>query len=162
MRVQGNEEQVRALDLLKPSGRVAGARHDVAERRAHALQNRRLQEEAAQGRGLIVQHLVQVIADLAVVSRELLDECASVLLRLHGESCQAETRGPALGARQQELHLATVEVEPERIVEERLSLGVTEAELGCPHLGDPAGRPEARQRQRRIGAARDRQMHVLR
>src|SRR6266700_7238320 len=57
-RVQGNEEQVRALDRLQLLDRVSGPSNRITERRAQPLQDRRPEQKVAQRRGLIGEHLV--------------------------------------------------------------------------------------------------------
>ena len=65
---------------------------------------------------------------------------------------------PALGALLQQLDVAGLEAERERAVEQRVGLGAVELQLVGAHLDQLAGGAQAGERQRRVGARREREL----
>ena len=154
--VERDDEQVRPERLGEQRGAVGPAGDRGAQRRAHALEDRRAQQELPQRPRRVLDHLVQVVADLAVVAGQRADERGAVAAAPEGERGELEPGRPALRPLLQPVHVGRFEAELERAVEQLVGLGVGELQLLRPDLHELAGRPEARERQRRVGAAGDR------
>ena len=99
---------------------------------------------------------MQVVADLAVVAGQRADERGAVAAAPEGERGELEPGGPALRPLLQPVHVGRFEAELERAVEQLVGLGVGELQLLHADLHELAGRPETCERQRRVGAAGDR------
>ena len=154
--VERDDEQVRPERLGEQGGAVRPAGDRGAQRRAHALEDRRAQQELPQRAGRVLDHLVQVVADLAVVAGQRADERGAVAAAAEGERGELEPGGPALRPLLQPVHVGRFEAELERAVEQLVGLGVGELQLLHADLHELAGRPQTCERQRRVGAAGDR------
>ena len=109
MVVELDEEQVRPLELLEVSGRPFAAQHRVTERRAHALEHRRLPQEAQDLRVEPRQVLgAQVVGDIPVVSGR---PARMLSIPEARQRRQPQRRGPALGALEQGGDLVLVELD---------------------------------------------------
>ena len=160
MVVEGDQRQVRVLEPLEAGRAVLAAGHDVAQRRRQALEDRGLEQEVAGVGRLAVEHLGrQVVDELAVVACERGDERVGLGAAAQREPGELQPRRPALGAVLQLRDLPRREVQPERAVEQRGRLGVAEAQLSHADLDELPARAQAPERQRRIGARGDRQVH---
>ena len=71
---------------------------------------------------------------------------------------QLQPGDPALGAAIQEGHIRVGEVKAHGLAQEPGGLAAGEAQIACTDLVDVAARTHARQRQRRVGPARDNQV----
>jgi hypothetical protein len=82
--IQRDDEQVRSLERLQRLLRGVLARDSVTQRSAETLQNRRLEEKAANGFGLALQNLFdQLVHDEAVVPPKAGDESGDIVSPLH-------------------------------------------------------------------------------
>src|SRR5215469_12852724 len=98
-RVQGDDEQVGAFELLKDALRPARTGDGVTEPGAHPVKDRGPGQERADVRRLRLKDLGdQIVGYLAVVTRERLDLPVKVLVTAQGQSGEVQTRGPSLGA----------------------------------------------------------------
>ena len=110
--------------------------------------------------GLTVQDLVdQVVDDVPVVPGEAGDEAGDVVAALDRERGQLEGGDPAFGARLQRGDIPRRQVQAHHLVEVRGGLVRREAQIGGADLDELATPPQASQRQRRVGAGRDHQVH---
>ena len=152
--VERDEEQVGAVRLSEQRGTVAGARERVAQRRAHTLEDRRAHEELAHRPRGILDHLVQVVADLAVVPRERADERSPVLAPAQRQRGELQPGRPALGPLPQQPDVRGGKLERQRSVQQRSRRDVVEAQFLRAHLDALVGG----ERQRRIGTTREHQL----
>src|SRR5262249_15136424 len=136
--VELDEEEVRPLDLLERSRRTPAAQHPVAERRAHALEDRGAPEEAQDAR-LEPRQVFgpQVVRDVRVVARH--PARRDVLER--GERGQPQPRGPALAALQEPEDLVLVQLDA-RSAKQELRLPAAERQLVRADLEQRACDPE--------------------
>ena len=107
------------------------------------------QQELAQPRRLLGEHLVEVVADQPVAAGEVPAKACRSSRRARRERGQLQSGRPPLGSRSQELDVGRLEAEAERAVEQLLGLRLAEAKVGRPDLGHLAGRAQTR----RAGAA---------
>ena len=111
--------------------------------------------------GLPMQDLFdQVVDDVAVVPREARDEAGDIVAPLHRERRQLESGDPAFGAPLQRGDVPRSEIQPHHLVEVGGGLVRREAQIGGADLDELAPRPQAGQRQRRIGAGGDHQVDL--
>ena len=111
--------------------------------------------------GLTLQDLLdQVVDDVAVVPGEAGDEAGDVVAPLHRERRQLERGDPAFGAPLQRGDVLRRQLQPHHLVEVRGGLVGREAQVGRADLDELAARAQAGQRQRRVGAAGDHQVHA--
>src|SRR5918999_2811935 len=81
--VESDDEQVPSLEVLQQRLRSRLTHDRVAQRAAHAIENRGSQQEAPDVWRLGLQHLFdQVIGDVAVVAGEAIDESTNVVAPL--------------------------------------------------------------------------------
>ena len=112
VRVDAQHEPVGALERGERIRPVTVSGHGVGEASAHALDERRAQQEPAQPRGLAVEHLrEQVVPDHPVVAGELRDERLGIVVALQAQGSEPQSRAPALGACVQRAHQVLGEVE---------------------------------------------------
>ena len=159
--VERDEEQVPAIQRLQHGLAPVLAGDRVAQRAGQAGEDRRLQQEAPDLLGLTVQDLLdQVVDDVAVVPREARDEAGDIVAPLHRQRRQLEGGDPAFGAPLQRGDVPRGEIQPHHLVEVRGGLVRREAQIGGADLDELAPRPQAGQRQRRIGAGGDHQVDL--
>ena len=154
--VERDDEQVRALELLQSRLAVRAAGDRIAERSAHAVEERGPQEEVlGLGRQAAEDLLDDVVEDETVAGAEPPHLPGLVGPAAQGDRGQAQHRSPALGARDERGDGRGVELHRHRS-EHLAGLGLSEAEVPCPHFQQLAPRTESGQRQRRVGARCDR------
>ena len=159
--VERDEEQVPAIERLERGLAPVLAGDGVAQRAGQRVEDRRLQQEAPDLFGLAVQDLLdQVVDDVAVVPGEARDEAGDVVSPLHRERRQLERGDPALGAPLQRGDVPRGEIQPHHLVEVGGGLVGREAQVGGADLDELAPRPQAGQRQRRVGAGGDHQVDL--
>ena len=130
--------------------------HGIAERACQPVQDRGVQQEAPDLLGLTLQDLLdEVVDDVAVVPSESCDEAGDVVAPLHRQGRQLERGDPALGPRLQRVDISCGQIQPHRLVEVRGGLVRREAQVGRTDLHELATRPQAGERQRRVGAGSD-------
>ena len=133
------------------------------KRAAQPIQDRGLQQEVPDVVGLTLQDLLdQVVDDVPVVAGEARDEAGDVVAALHRERRQLERRDPPLGAPLQGGDVLRRQVQAHHVVEVGRGLVGREAQIGGADLDEFAATPQASQRQRRVGAAGDHQVHLRR
>ena len=159
--VERDEEQVRPIERLQHGLAAVLAGDGIAQRAAQPVQDRGLQQEAPDVLGLALQDLLdQVVDDVAVVPGEAGDEAGDVVAPLHRERRQLECGDPAFGARLQRGDVPRRQGQPHHLVEVGGGLVRREAQVGGADLDELAARPQAGQRQRRVGAGGDHQVHL--
>ena len=96
--VQRDDEQVGALQGRDHLAAVVAAGDGVTQRSGEPVENRRLQQEAANRIRLMRQHLLdQIVDEVPVVAGEPGDEAARVLAALQGERGELQRGDPPLG-----------------------------------------------------------------
>ena len=152
--VEGDEEQVRAVELLQRRSPVGAQGDGVAQPAGEAVEHRGLQEERSDRFGLAVEHLLdEVVDDEAVVAGEVLDEPVDVVAALQRQRRELERSDPALGSGTERVDVTGGEVQTHRVVEVRRCLVVRESQVRGANLRQlPAG-PETPQWERRVGSA---------
>ena len=164
--VQRDQEQVGAVDLADQPGAVGPSGERVAQRRAHAVEDRGRQQEVADLGGLSGQHLLaEVVDDVPACASEPLDEIRTVRPVTQPQSGQLQSGGPALGPRQQPEHVVLGQrranpVEP--AAEELDRLGDAEPQVFGPQLGQVPAYSQAAQWQRRVGPGDEHQVQLRR
>ena len=157
--VERDEEQVPSIEGLEHGLAVVLAGDGIAQRAGHAGQDRGLQQEAPDTLGLTLQDLLdQVVDDVAVVPGEARDEAGDVVSTLHRERRELERGDPAFGAPLERRDIPRGQVQVHHLVEVCGGLVRREAQIGRADLDQFAARPQASQRQRRIGAGGDHQV----
>ena len=108
--VHAEDEPVGALERGERVRAVAFAGERVGEAAAHAVDERRAQQERAQPRRLAIEHLGdEVVGDHAIVAGELGHEAVGVLAALQAQRREPQAGAPALRARVQRLDQLVVE-----------------------------------------------------
>src|SRR5205085_12309512 len=93
---------------------------------------------------------------------EALDKVRDVVASLHGQRRELERGDPAFSAILQRGQLIRAEIQAHELVEVRRGFLRRETEKSHTDLNELAARAKASQRQRRIGAAGNHQVHVRR
>ena len=151
-RVHAQHKPVGALQLREDVTARTLSGQRVGQVAADAVDDRGAQEEAAQPRRLAIEHLgQQVVADDAVVARELLDEALGVVAALQAVRGQPQPGAPALGAGAQRRDQLGREVDAVG-GEQRRGLGLGEGEVGGADLDEAPADAQDVQRDRRVGA----------
>ena len=142
--VEGDDEQVLALQLLEHLRRVIALEHRVAERGAHGLEDGGPEQEL-ELRRLHAAELLgpQIVRDEAVVAAERPHRRAAAVQR---ESREIQTGGPALRTLVQRFGLGLGHVGSGR-GEERVRFGVAQGKRGGPQLEQLAVGSELREAQ---------------
>ena len=99
--VERNDEQVRALEMLQRllarRGGVQG--HGIAQGSAQPIEDRRAEQELADGRRLTPKDLLdEIVEHEAVAPRERPDECGGILVSPQGDGRELKAGDPALRA----------------------------------------------------------------
>ena len=95
--VQGDDEEVGALQCREHAAPVVAAGDGVTQRPGEPVENRRVQQEAANRIGLVLQHLLdQVVDDVPVVPGEPGDEAGDVVAALERERSELKRGNPPL------------------------------------------------------------------
>src|SRR5918996_1548156 len=153
-RVERDEEEVRALDVLEDRCRALAVDDRVAKRTAEALEDRRAQEEVPDLLGLAVEHLrAEVVDDVTLVARKRLDEGPRVGSPAQRESSEIQACGPTLRPLVQPRHVFWIEAQLEHTVQEHGGLLVGEAQLLRSDLVQLTAGAQPRKRQWRIAAS---------
>ena len=117
----------------------------------------------ADGLGLADEHLLdEVVDDVPIVAREAGDEPGGVLASLQREGRELQGGDPALGASLESGDVRGREIQPDDVVQVRRHLVEGEPEVGRAYLDQLAARPQSGQRQGRVGAGADHQVHLRR
>ena len=164
-RIQGNEEEVGALEMLE--GFLARSRgnggNGVAERAAEPVQDGRAEQEPHQVFGLTAKDLLhEEVRHERVAPGEGLDELAGLLPSPEGDRGKLQARGPALCAGFQRGHVVRWKVQTHGLVEELGRLGSREAKIRGAQLGQLAPDAQPGEGQIRILARDDGHVHLRR
>src|SRR5262249_3178953 len=158
--VEGDDEQVLALEDLEPLAAVVAAGERVAQRTSQLREHGGVEEEPANVLGLAAEPLLdQGVQDEAVAAGERVDEAgharsvpgAGVAAGRQGG--QLQPGGPSLGAVLERGDVRRIEVEAHDVVEERVRLAGGEAQVRGAQLEELAAAAQPGQGQRR-GRAR--------
>ena len=160
--VEGDDEQVPALEDLQRLAAVVAAGERVAQRAGHLLEHRGVEEEPANVAGLAVEHLLdQVVQDEAVAAGERVDKAGhptgvpGVSAAAGRESGQLQPGGPSLGAVLEGGDVRRIEVEAHDVIEECVRLLGGEAQVRGAQLKELAAAAQPGQGQRRVRARGD-------
>ena len=161
--VERNEEEVRALELRQARRRATPPGHRVAERSRERVEDRGLEQEVPLARVQRAENdLGQVVDDVAVRAVEGGYEPVRIGALTQGERREVDPGGPALGAPVQDLEALGAEPECQLLVQEDRLLVLRETEVERAQLEQARVGAELRDRDRRIGAARDDELDVPR
>ena len=162
MTVHTEDEPIGALQGGERVRAVAVAGQRVGEAAAHAVDQRRAQEERAQPWRLAIEHLGdEVVGDHAIVAGELGHELVRVLAALETQRREPQAGAPTLRPRVERLDQLLVEGQAVRL-EQLMRLALREREVGRADLGEPAAHPQHVQRQRRVAAGGEHQSQRVR
>jgi hypothetical protein len=163
LRVERDQKQVRALELLEDLCGAGAVRDGVAERPAQPSEDRRVEEERAELRGLTGEQLPrQVVDQISVVAGKCVDHAARVGFAAKRQRGQVERGRPSLRPRLQPLDVRPGQIELEHAVEKRRRILVAEAKLTGTQLGELAAGAQSTERQRWILTARNDDVKRLR
>ena len=113
--------------------------------------------------GLTLQDLFdQVVDDVAIVPGKAGDEAGDVVASLDRERRQLQGSDPALGPTLQRRDIPRRQVQIHHLVQVRGGLVGREAQIGRADLDELATPAQATQRQCRVGAGGDHQVHLWR
>ena len=161
--VERNQEEVRALELRQARRRAPPPGHRVAERSRERVEDRGLEQEVPLARVQRAENdLGQVVDDVAVRAVEGGYEPVRIGALTQGERREVDPGGPALGAPVQDLEALGAETEGQLLVQEDRLLVLRETEVERAQLEQARVGAELRDRDRRIGAARDDELDVPR
>src|SRR5215213_3786269 len=161
--VESDDEEVLPLQSLQHFVSVVAPGEGIAERACEAIQDRGLWQECPHVIGLAFEHLLgQKVQHISVAAGERFDEAGDVFAVAHRESRKLQTGDPTLRGLLQRRDFFGGEVKVHYASQERHRLLLGEGQLGSPDLGylSPGAKP--RERQRRIDAARNDEVGVLR
>ena len=117
--VQGDEEQIGALEAAPGSPGRSRGRRTASQRAAQAVENGCVEQERLHALGLPVQDFFdEIVQDEAVAAGERLDEAGEILLPLHGERGQLQAGDPAFGAALEGGDVLHRELQAHHLVEE--------------------------------------------
>ncbi|MEZ5298441.1 MAG: hypothetical protein R2697_19860 [Ilumatobacteraceae bacterium] len=143
--VEGDDEQVRTVELFEHPLAVAVAGEFVAQRSAQPIEHRCRQQEAPHRGRLVIEHLVdEVVEDEPIVAGETAHERGGVVTIAERERRELQGGDPSLGTFAQDGGVGGGERPVEGTVEICGDLVVPEPEVGRPHLeqitaGSPPG-----------------------
>ncbi len=161
--VERHQEQVGALQGHKRGPTPVPAGDGVAQRSGEPLQDRRLEQEAADVVGLASQNLLgEIVDDVAVVAGETRDERARIVAPLYGQGRQLQGGDPTLGAPVERRDVALGQRQPHRAVEVGRGLLGGEAQVGGPYLQQVTACAHPRQGERRVDAGGEHHVQLRR
>ncbi|MFE6487492.1 hypothetical protein ACFVGN_31790, partial [Streptomyces sp. NPDC057757] len=161
--VEPDDEQVGPVEDFEHGSAVPASGDGVAQRAVEAAQDGRPEQEVTHVIALAGQDLVdQVVEDVPVVTGESGDEVRDVRAPLECERRQLECGDPALGALLQGFDVRRGKVQSDGFVEVGRYLDGSEAEVGGAQFDQLAAGPQSCERQRRVGAGADHQVHLRR
>ncbi len=159
LRIEREEEEVRAGDRVEHRRRQRAPRDGIAQRRGESLQNGRAAEEQAHVLGLGSKDLLaQVVDDAAVVAGERLDVLARVIASAKRERGQVEARSPALRSLSKSRHGSLVDSEMVKAVDECVGLFGREGECTGVDLDELTLGAQSRECKRGLVPRRDHEL----
>jgi hypothetical protein len=160
--VERHEKEVRPVERLEDAAAARRARDGIAEVAGEARQDGGLQQEGAHRVVLLLQHLFdEVVDDVPIVAGEPGDEGCRVVPAPQRQRGELDRGDPPLGAFAERPHVVVADPEPHAAVEVLGCLVGGEAQVGRAQLEQPAERAQPGEGQRRVGAGRDHESHVL-
>ncbi len=147
--VQGDDEELLALQAHQHVQAVAPAGQSVAQVGAELVQHRGLIEELLQGHRQAVDHVLgQVVSDVALGAAEAGEEGRAIRIPRQRQTGQMQRGDPPLGARVQLLEFAAAQLQRAHVAEVDFGLLQGQAQvLGLEHEGlvldEKAARGEA-------------------
>jgi hypothetical protein len=97
--IEGDEEQVGTLRVAEHLLTVVAPCHGVTQRACESVEERSVQQEELDGRGLASENLFgEIVDDMAVTARELTQELLHVRSSPQGKCRQLQASDPSLGA----------------------------------------------------------------
>src|SRR5215216_2956783 len=161
--VQRNHEQVGVGEFTQESARTLPTRDCIAQRASHRPQYRGLQQKLPYILGESSQNLLsQEGDDVAVAAAKRLDEGMLVLLVLQGEGGEVDPRRPPFRTLEQHREVIGADAKPDLLVQQAVGFILQEGELLGADLVHLSLGPKPSQWQRRVRAARDDDVDVLR
>ncbi len=161
--VEGDDEEVGALQCREHAASIVAAGDSVAQWPGEPVENRRVQQEAANRVRLVFQHLLdQVVDDVAVVPGEPGNETGGVVAPLEGERSELKGGNPSLRSLSQSRHFLRGQAQPRHPVEIGGCLLGRKAQLRGTDLDELSANPPAGQWQIRVGARADHDVNVWR
>src|SRR5215211_5043246 len=161
--VQGYYEQVGAGEPAQELGGTLPARDRIAQRASHRPQYRGHEQKLPD---LLVESrqdlLSQQADDVAVAAPKRCDEGMLVLLVLQGEGSEVDPRRPPFGTLEQHREVIGADAKPHLLVQQAIGFILGEGELLGADLVHLSLGPKPSQWQRRVRAARDDDVDVLR
>ncbi|WP_292825666.1 hypothetical protein [Microbacterium sp.] len=158
-----HQEQRAPCQEIQHLGTVPVTRDCVAQIGVQPLQHRSAQQEAADARLEIIEHLLgQVVGDESVATGELVDEGVRVGYPLQRDPGQLQTRCPPFGPRVERLSLRHAERPARHRLEQVPALVPGEGEIGCPQLHEASIQPEPLQAQRGVPSSAHENPNCLR
>ena len=119
--VQGDDEELLALQAHQHVQAIAAAGQGVAQVGAELVEHRGLVKELLQGQGQAVDHVLgQVVGDIALGTAEAGEEGLAVRVPRQGQAGQVQRGDPALGTGMQLLQLAAAQLQLADLAEIRL------------------------------------------
>ena len=161
--VQRDQEQVGAVDLADQPGAVGPTGERVAQRRAHAVEDRGRQQEVADLGGLSGQHLLaEVVDDVPVRAGEPLDEIRTVRPVAQPQRGQLQSGGPSLGPRQQPEHVLLGQQCSSRLLKNSTASAALNRRSSARNSARSPRTRRRLQRQRRVGPGDEHQVQLRR
>jgi hypothetical protein len=159
--VERYDEEVRPVELLEHRLAARRAGDGIAQGTGEPVEDTGVQEEVANVVGLAVEHLLhEVVDDEPIVAGEARDEPTDVVAALHRQRRELQRRDPSLGTGFERVDVGRAQRQTHRLVEVARGFVRGEAQVGGANLAELAAGAQARQGQRRVGAAREHEVHV--
>ena len=159
--VQGDQEQVGALQGHEHAAAVVRADDGVTQWAGEPVEDRRSQQELPHRLGLVRQHLLdEVVDEIPVSPGELGDEAADVLAPTDRQRRELQRGDPPLGAFLEGLDVLGRQAYPDVPGEVLGRLVEGEPQVGGADLDQLPAHPPSSQRQVRVGAGAQHDMDV--
>src|SRR5215472_2978316 len=164
--VQWHQEEVRSLQerehlLTGRYARLGG--HRLTYRSLQAREDGSIEQKVAHRRWQTRQDvLLHVVQQITLAAGEHLEERRTILALLQSESSQLQAGDPAFGAAQKPLHLFCGERRREHLAQILVRLDLSKAQIVPADLGQLPTHPKPGERQARVYAAGEDQMHLRR
>ena len=138
--VEGDHEQVLAVELFQDLLGIGDAGHGFAQGRGQPVEDRGVEQETPDSFGQAGQDLIsQVVGHMPVVAGELVDEGAVIGLVPERQPDQLHPDGPAFCPLGEAVEIGLRQPDRHVVVEERGD--VTRRRIGDRRSGSPAARP---------------------
>ncbi len=159
--IEGDDEQVAALQEAQPVLCIVAAGDGIAQRSAQPVEDAGLQQKVADAVWQSSDDFVdQIVEDEAMTAGEGFDEGRGVITALHRERGELQARDPALGAGFEGRHLALGQGQAHDVAQKLGGFGRREAQVGGAQFDQLVAGAQPGQRQRRILARGDDQVQA--